>query len=301
MNRGTFIVTAIVGVFISNTALGAGKAPAQPIPDNVRVEHDVPYLPGSRKEKADLYFPAEIPAGKKLPAIVIIHGGGFNDGDKAKYREVNIGTNAAQHGYVGMSINYRLWFKEASKPTWPQSLLDAKTAVRWLRANAERLHLDPENIGAIGCSAGGNLVSMLAVTRPQDGLEPEHYPAFSSAVKCAVDFYGAVDLPHYHDMKMFLKTREEAPELYLKASPITYTHKAAAPLLIVHGTADETVSITQSEAFVAALKKAQAPHEFVMIPDATHTFDLQPPQRDLRPLVFGFLDRHLKPGAKALE
>ena len=116
----------------------AGEEVAPPemppaIPGDVRVERDVAYLPADRRQMADLYFPAEIPAGKKLPALVIIHGGGFNDGDKAKYREVNIGTNAAQRGYIGMSINYRLWFKGATKPAWPQSLLDSKTAVRWLR------------------------------------------------------------------------------------------------------------------------------------------------------------------------
>ena len=164
------------------------------IPGDVCVERDVAYLPADRRQMADLYFPAEIPAGKKLPALVIIHGGGFNDGDKAKYREVNIGTNAAQRGYIGMSINYRLWFKGATKPTWPQSLIDAKAAVRWLRANAERLPIDPAHIGVIGCSAGGNLAAMLAVTRPTDGLEPTLYPEQSSAVQCAVDFYGAVDL-----------------------------------------------------------------------------------------------------------
>ena len=70
-------------------------------------------------------------------------------------------------------------------------------------------------------------------------------------MQCAVDFYGAVDLLNYHDMKMFLKTREEAPEQYRQASPITYAHKDAAPLLIVHGTADGTVTLSQSETLAA--------------------------------------------------
>ena len=287
-------------LFAADDPAGKEPRPKTPaaIPAEVRVERDVAYLSADRKQKADLYFPAAIPAAARLPALVIIHGGGFNDGDKAKHREVNIATHAAQYGYIGMSINYRLWFKGATKPTWPQSLLDAKTAVRWLRANAERLQIDPARIGAIGCSAGGNLVSMLAVTRPADGFEPTLYPEHSSAVQCAVDFYGAVDLLTYHDMKMFLKTRAEAPELYRKASPTTYAHPDAAPLLIVHGTADETVKLDQSETFVAALRKAGAPHEFVILQGGTHTFDLQPPQRDLRPVVFGFFDAHLKPSAK---
>jgi acetyl esterase/lipase len=75
----------------------------------------------------------------------------------------------------------------------------------------------------MGSSAGGNLAAMLALTRPSDGLEPGgSYAEFSSSVKCAADFYGAVGLLNYHDVKMFAKTREEAPEIYRNASPAGY-------------------------------------------------------------------------------
>ncbi len=98
---------------------------------------------------------------------------------------------------------------------------------------------------------------------------------------------------NYHDMKMFAKTREEAPELYKAASPTTYVHKAAAPMLLIHGTADETVAASQSETFAAALRKAGADHELVIIPGAPHSFHLQPTERDRRPLVLGFLAKDL--------
>jgi dipeptidyl aminopeptidase/acylaminoacyl peptidase len=65
-------------------------------------------------------------------------------------------------------------------------------------------------------------------------------------------------------------------------------------VLILHGTADTTVDVADSERFAAALKKAGARHELVIIPGAPHTFDLQPKQRDLRPLVLEFLSKHLK-------
>ena len=233
---------------------------------------------------------------KRLPGLLgrVELGNWAMEGDTERAREFNVGTNLALHGYVGVSINYKLR-KAQGQVTWPQSLHDAKTAVRWLRNHAERLHINPDHIGVIGFSAGGNLASMLAVTRPEDGLDPKGpYVEFSSRVQCAVNFYGAVDLMNYHDMKMFAKTREEAPELYRKASPVTYAHKAAAPLLIVHGTADDVVDVSQSKALAAALQKAGAPHELVIIPNAPHTFDLQPRQRDLRPLVLGFFNEHLK-------
>lgn len=263
-------------------------------PEDVRVDRDVAYLPPDRKQKADLYFPKHVPAGERLPAVVIIHGGGFNDGDKDRRREINIGANLARRGYVGMSIDYRLWNKHAKSPTWPQSLYDAKTAVRWLRQNADRLGIDPDRIGAIGCSAGGNLVSMLAVTGPDDGLEPPGDAAVPTSIQCAVDLYGAVDLPNYHDMKMFLKTRDEDPESYRKASPINYCTKGDAPVLLVHGTGDDTVHVSQSETFAKALEAGGVEHELIVIPDAPHTFDLDYEAFDVKTPVFAFLDKHLK-------
>ena len=121
------------------------------------------------------------------------------------------------------------------------------------------------------------------------------YAKFSSSVKCAVDFYGAVGLIHYHDVRMFAKTREEAPDVYKKASPVTDARKDAPPILILHGTADDAVNVSQSETLAAALQGVGAPHELIIIPGAPHTFHLENvPGHDLRPLVFGFFDKNLK-------
>ncbi len=266
------------------------------IPKSIRVERDVTYLAADRREKADLYFPSSLKQGQRVPAVLLMHGGGFNDGDKAKGREIQMAVEIARHGYVCMSINYKLWNKGIKRPTWPQSLHDAKTAVRWLRVNADRLQIDPERIAAFGNSAGGNLAAMLAVTGPEDGLEPGAPMAgVSTRVRCAIDFYGALDLPNYHDMKMFLQTRAENPEVYRKASPVTYVKVDAAPMLLVHGTKDETVPHSQAATMAAALKKAGVEHQLEIVPDAPHTFALVSTARDFRPLVFSFLDKHLSP------
>jgi len=264
-----------------------------PIPEGVRFEKDVPYLPDGRKEMADLYMPSVIPEGARLPAVLIIHGGGFNDGDKTKSREINIGTNLALNGYLAMSINYKLR-KAQGQVTWPQNVQDCKSAVRWLRANAERLHVDPDRIGVIGGSAGGNLAGMVAMTRPEDGLEPQGVlDGYPSGVRCAVIMYGAVDLMNLHDFKMFNKTRAEDPEIYKKASPITYARPDAPPILILHGTADKVVDVSQSRMLDTMLSQAGSPHELMIIPDAPHTFELQS-FIDLRPKVIGFFDKYLK-------
>jgi acetyl esterase/lipase len=283
-----------------DTPAVAKKVPVYP--KTVRVQVDVPYLGATRKEKADFYFPLDHDKAKPLPGIIVIHGGGFNDGDKARGRELNIAENLTLKGYVCLSINYKLR-RTQGQVTWPQSVYDAKAAVRYLRKEAATLGVDPEKIGVIGCSAGGNLAMMMATTGPADAFDAvkgEPYQDISARVTCAIDFYGAVDLMNYHDMKMFAKTRAEAPELYKKGSPITYLDAKDAPMLLVHGTADPTVPLSQSETYLKIAKEKGAPCALEVIPDAPHTFDLQPKQRDLRPLVTAFFDQHLKaPAAPA--
>lgn len=284
---------------VTTIVIDATKTPPRVVdlPADVRYEPDVAFLPVGREEKADMYFPAEMPKAKRLPAMLVIHGGGFNDGDKARPREINFATNLVANGYVVMSINYKLR-KRQGETTWPQPVLDAKAAVRWLRKNADKLGIDSDRIGAMGGSAGGNLSAMLALTGPKDGFdEKQPYGEFSSRVSCGVDFYGAVKLLEYHDMKMFAKTREEAPDQYEKASPVNYASAGDSPMLVVHGTKDETVPFSQSESLDAVLKKAGVEHQFIVVTNAPHTFNLMPPQQDLRPAVMGFLDKHLKPGS----
>jgi len=273
----------------------AAKPTTRPkgLPQGVLFERDVAYLPEGRAEKADLYLPAGRAKTVRSPAVVIIHGGGWTGGEKGAAREINIGGTLALNGYVGMSIDYVL--AKNGKATWPQNLHDCKTAVRWLRKNAERLQIDPDRIGVIGGSAGGHLAAMVAVTGPADGLDPaEPYGDVSCAVKCAVDLYGPADLSNRPNLAMLGKSNAEAPELYKAASPTSHLDKNDPPILILHGTADTTVPVEQSKLFAAALAKAGVEHELIIVEGAPHTFHLQPKQRDLRPVVLGFFDKHLK-------
>lgn len=278
---------------IQLAVLFAGICAASTSAQEVRVEKDVPYLPGDRAEKLDLYLPADAGKGERHPAIVIIHGGGWAGGKKDAARERNIGNTLAAHGYVCASIDYAL--ASEGKPTWPGNLHDCKRAVRFLRKNAARYRIDPDHIGVIGGSAGGHLTAMVALTGPDAGLDPGEPDAdISCRVQAAVPMYPPVTLRK--DTRMLPGTRAEVPELYRKASPLAHITPDDPPMLILHGTADKTVPVEESHILADALKEAGVPHELVIIEGAPHTFHLQPKQRDLRPLVLGFFDRHLKPG-----
>jgi acetyl esterase/lipase len=259
----------------------------------VKIEKNLSYLPEGRKEKADLYLPAE--DGKKHPGVLIIHGGGWKGGIKDAAREINIGTTFATQGYVCLSIDYQL--DDPASPTicWPQNLHDCKTAVRWMRANAERLHLDVDHLGVIGGSAGGHLASMVGVTGPESGLDPSGpYGEHSCRVNCVIDLYGPADLENWKDISALRTSRAQSPELYRQFSVLTHLDPKDPPFLILHGTADKTVDVAQSESLARALTKHGIEHQLEIIPDAPHTFHLQPKQKDLRPLVLAFLDKHLK-------
>ena len=261
------------------------------------IDKDIAYLPAGRMEKLDLYRPAGEPAaGTRWPGVVIIHGGGWTSGDKGANREINIGTTLAEHGYVCISINYEL--AKSGHPTWPTNLQDCKRAVRWLRKNADKYHVDPDHIGAIGGSAGGHLTAMLALTGPEVGLEPVEDAEFSSRVQAAVPMYGAMLSASGRDLSMLPATKAEQPELYKLATATTHVTKDDPPILLLHGTADALVPVSQSEGLDKKLAEIGIEHELVIIEGAPHTFDLQPKQRDLRPLVLGFFDKHLKPSAK---
>jgi acetyl esterase/lipase len=264
--------------------------------ENVRIEKGVPYLPADRAELADLYLPPTFEASRKYPGVLIIHGGGWTGGKRDAAREINIGTTLASHGYVCMSIDYLLHDPKSDKSCWPQNVHDCKTAVRWMRANAERLHVDTAHIGVIGGSAGGHLSSMVGVTQPRDGLDPPGpYGEQSCAVNCVVDLYGPADFSDSKDIAALRKTRAEAPELYRAFSVLTYLDKNDPPFLIMHGTADTTVPVSQSELLAAALKKHGVEHHLEIVEGAPHTFHLQPKEKDLRPIVLAFFDKHLKP------
>ncbi|WP_425614188.1 alpha/beta hydrolase fold domain-containing protein [Anatilimnocola sp. NA78] len=272
-----WITCLLPKVVLIIVVIAGGILPAQG--ESPIIEKDIPYLGNDRTEKGDLYLPANRPAGVKSPAVLMIHGGGWVGGSKSAKRELNIGTTLTEHGMVGFSIDYKLGEKGNAMGAWPQNLHDCKTAVRWLRKNAEKYGIDPERIGVIGGSAGGHLSSMVAVTDADDRLDPKQpWGDVSCEVRCVVDLYGPIQVSGDSS----------------GVSAITkYLDKTDPPFLIMHGTKDTTVPVATSEQLSATVKAAGIEHELVIIEGAPHTFDLQPKQKDLRPQVMDFFKKHL--------
>ena len=119
-----FIGIAMLGLSQPQPLSGQTELPTPP--PGVTIQRDLTFLAAERKEKLDLYRPASIVPGERLPAVVIIHGGGWVKGDKARKREFITGVALAKAGYVAVSVNYQT----QKGKRWPGNLHDCKNAVR---------------------------------------------------------------------------------------------------------------------------------------------------------------------------
>jgi acetyl esterase/lipase len=212
-----------------------------------------------------------------VPLVVWIHGGAWMAGSRHKTPTGFL----QQDGYAVASISYRL----TDKAIFPAQIHDCKCAIRFLRANAESLGFDSRRIGTWGASAGGHLAAMLALTGGNVELEgAEGYPQQTSDVQATCDWFGPSDLINmpYQESEMDHAGADspegrlvggvisDRSELAKMASPINHVSAAAAPMLIVHGTADPLVPYAQSTSLCQAMEKAGASVEMITYEGSGH-------------------------------
>jgi acetyl esterase/lipase len=273
------VTFALCALFAPILAFAQDVAPGTlldlPTPAGVNVRRDLPYDTHPRQQ-LDLYLPIGRLAQPR-PVIVFIHGGSWRTGSKADGRR--LAWRFVAQGYAVACIDYRF----SSDAGFPAQLEDCKSAVRWLRGNAERYALDREHIGVLGVSAGGHLAALLGAMNSSSLYESGGSLDQHSRVQGVVDFFGPVDL-----LQLFDDARKSqdplAGEIALllggdphrvpvpttASNPTLFIDAATPPFLIIHGAQDPSVPPTQSRLLYDALVKSKITAHLHLIHGAAH-------------------------------
>jgi acetyl esterase len=281
--RGALAVAMVVALGVSATAAQATPAP------RVTVMRDVAY-----RVADDMVLPldAYVPTAKttKRPAVLLVHGGAWRGGDKSNFAAE--GNKLAELGYVAFSVSYRL----APQHPYPAAVDDVLAAVEWIRApeQVKTYKLDPKRIGAIGASAGGHLVAMLATM----GEGPQ---TKGSRIKAAVSWSGPMDfnlwpLASFESFDLGFEVLEfldctddpSCPNA-TPASPITHVDGTDAAILLATSDA-ELIGVEHATSMDAALKAAGVTEQLVIYPGSRHAHAFGD---DIWPQTVAFLAKYV--------
>ncbi|UZD23855.1 alpha/beta hydrolase [Algoriphagus halophytocola] len=243
----------------------------------ISVTKDIPYRKGASDSwKLDLAMPSNF--GTELrPALVIIHGGGWAGGSKSVDVYQKMMVDYAEKGYVTINVEYRL----TGEAGFPACIEDVKNAVRWLRAHAEELKVDPERIGAYGHSAGAHLALMIGMTPEESGLEGEgSYSEFSSHVNAVAAGSPPTELGR------------DVPMAKTEWWPIGYISAAHPPLFLIQGTEDPVVKPELTRDFVTKMKDAGADINYLEV-EGGHDVAYSSQLKVTDPAISDFFEQHL--------
>jgi acetyl esterase/lipase len=292
-----------VGLLLLASPHGRAAPPAAAF-DNVTVLHNLPYREGtSRQCTLDLALPKGR-ADRPRPAILVIHGGGWLEGDKSSFVSPRTPGNIldfAAAGFVAAAINYRL----SGEAPYPAGLYDCQSAVRWLRAHAREYQVDPNRIGAYGNSAGGHLALLLGLIDRSSNLDERGGPfqAESSRVQAVASDSGPLDLLAEHKNRVLMTVIERflgGPPAgarladYKRASPINHLGGKTPPLILIYGEADNQIDVRTADRFVAELSRTgQKEISYFRLADVGHCPHSLIRVPYLRPVVIEFFQRAL--------
>lgn len=222
---------------------------------DARTHKDIPYR-HSPTLLLDAYIP---PAAVPTPAVIVVHGGGWEAGDKVTYITPML-EPLARAGLAWFSIDYRL----TPSSTHENQMEDLREAVRFVRTRHERFNIDPTRIVLLGESASGQMVALLA--------------AEDRSLAGVVSFYGVYDFaamvtdasPRSLLVRLFRRTElnDEARAELHRYSPLYRVHKDMPPVLLVNGTGERLWP--QAQAFDRQLTELEVSHEVVTLDGAPH-------------------------------
>jgi acetyl esterase/lipase len=246
-------------------------------PRAVERTRDIAYADDAgRAHRLDVYRRAATAASGAAPVLVYFHGGAWVMGDKRE-QGIPMLEHLAERGYVCVTANYAL----SPKARWPQHIVDCKLALAWVKRNIAAYGGDPGLVFVSGCSAGGHLAALVALT----ANDPVWQPGFEdedTAVAGCVPLYGVYDLVDRErignaNLSPILERHvfeRSATEDFAAASPIYRVHASAPPFLVVHGRNDVLVPVQSARAFVGALRASSGQAVvYAELPLAQHGFD----------------------------
>lgn len=215
------------------------------------------------------------------PVLIFVPGGAWVYGSRVM-QGYALMSHLAEQGWICLSIDYRV----APQHRWPRHLLDVNAAVAWARANADQFGGDTEFVAIAGCSAGGHLSALAALSWDDPRFRGDLPPGAETSVDAVVSMYGRYDwedrsTPERDKFVDFLErvvvrrryTRHR--NIFRSASPIARVRPDAPPFLVVHGTADTVIPVWQARAFVDALRAtSQAAVGYLELPGGHHGFDM---------------------------
>lgn len=231
-------------------------------PYATRLQKDIVYAPDH-----DLKLDAYTPRGAgPFPTVIVAHGGGWEGGDKVTY-VAPLFELLARAGFAWISIDYR----PTPAVQHPRQLDDLRQAIRFVRANAARLRVDPRRLALLGESASGQMVMQLATEVPA---------AANEKLAGVVSFYGVYDFeplarqsaatPRPLLQRLFARpTLDDAALAVLREySPIHHLKQGMPPVLLIHGTNESLWA--QGQAMDTALTEKGLTHELIAVEGAPH-------------------------------
>ncbi len=228
------------------------------------------------------------------PLVIWLGGGAWQEMNQHVYLPEL--TYLAENGYTVASVEYRT----SEKAKFPAQIEDVKAAIRYIRAHAKELCVDPEKIAIMGESAGGHLASLAGVAGEERQFDVGENLNESSAVSCVVDWYGPVDFtkfgngnPVSPESLLMGATAENDPEKARAVSPVSYVSPKTPPFLILHGDSDHLVPVEQSRELYALLRENNVDATLVELVGTDHggpAFTTS----EVKQIILDFLNSHLK-------